>query len=106
MDEGEPKTPSEGEPMTGRYCMKINAVNHVNREDSTYAHCSMLAKARSVTSLLFCLPALIALRLHDTSLGGISGGFGAFFRLSPTDLSSPVWKSSTARRVLSTYSGL
>lgn len=66
---------------------------------STYAHCSMLASACSMTALFF-LRAILAgstvFRAYVSSRGGTSGGLGAFVEQCPMDLSWPVRNCWTA----------
>lgn len=73
---------------------------------STYAHCSMLASACSMTALFF-LRAILAgstvFRAYVSSRGGTSGGLGAFVERCPMDLSWPVRNCCTACLVRCTY---
>jgi hypothetical protein len=99
--EYEAPTPSQ----SCKYRLFTIRINHL---DTTHAHCSILASACSIVTLLFKLPPfpLRATFVGSTttmpsSLGGVSGGMGAPL-CRPIDLSFPVRNNSTAWRVLST----
>lgn len=71
----------------------------------TYAHCSMLASAWSMTARFLRFPTFsgsTVFRANATSRGGISGGLGALEERWPIDFSWPVRNRCTACLVRST----
>jgi hypothetical protein len=65
----------------------------IEEKMETYAHCSMLANACSMTALFFRLPSFAGLTMfltYNASRGGRSGGLGEFGNLCPIDFNCPV----------------